>query len=198
DCGNTTTVCDVTELIALPLHDALPISSSGPGGERDLADAPAGRDLPQLAVDAGAAAGGGPLEGGFHRAGADRAAGEESQVQVGRVGQFGGDHRTEAVRGDHVETGSRQQHDARSPGVLVAREDRFEHVDLARDVQVVRAGPEAALDHGGRGGRERSGAVRHDVDVVQGCGHRARVLQVENAVRQAARGGEGGDLLRVP
>src|SRR5690606_39392161 len=84
DCGNTTTVCDVTELIALPLHDALPISSSGPGGERDLADAPAERHLPQFAVDAGAAAGGGSLEGGFHRAGADRAAGEESQVQVGR------------------------------------------------------------------------------------------------------------------
>ena len=62
-----------------------------------------------------------------------------------------------------------------------------EDVDLAGDVQIVRAQLQAAVDHAGRGGREGPGTIEHQIHAVQAGLQRAHLIDGKGAPLQPER-----------
>ncbi len=76
--------------------------------------------------------------------------------------------RGEAVRGDHVKPRARQEHDARGFGLRIERCQGFEALDLAADIDVMRASPQAGFRHLFEGEDKGTRAVNHQTGGAQG------------------------------
>src|SRR5204862_8079602 len=99
---------------------------------------------------------------------------------------------SETVARDNVEPGPGQQHDVALPCFRVPSEDRFEDLDLAGDVEIMRARSEAGVHHRAAGRGERSGAVEDEPDVAQ-----VGTLERERPPGQSEFFGERADLRGV-
>ena len=73
-------------------------------------------------------------------------------------------------------------------------DQRFEHVDLARDVEVVRAGAQARVGHRLRGCRKRPGNVQYGIDLTQRRVERGRIGKLQHPVLKAERQGNRFEL----
>src|SRR5262245_33356133 len=93
----------------------------------------------------------------------------------------------EAVGRHNVESDSGQQHDARLRCLGVTLRQRFEHVDLARDVEVVRARSQTDVSHRLASGGEWASDVQYDIDLAERGVEPGRVRELEGAVLQAER-----------
>ena len=68
-----------------------------------------------------------------------------------------------------------------------------EHIDLAGDIEVMRADRKASFEHWCRGRRERTCAMQDELDAIEFQAHRRRVGQIENAMLQSKFLRELGD-----
>ncbi len=94
-------------------------------------------------------------------------AGGEIDRQMGRVREPALQMRGEAIARNHVEADARQERHSGSLRLGVPRGERLEHVDLAGDVEIVRAFPQARVGYCARRGGERAGGAEDDSDVFQ-------------------------------
>ena len=102
-----------------------------------------------------------------------------------RAGQGVFEHRGDAVCGNHIEPDARTHDDAGSFRGFIVGVRAFEDLDLARDVEVMRAAQQAGRHHRLRGLRERPRAVEHEIDAVQVARDRGRVVEQDDAGAQA-------------
>ena len=117
------------------------------------------------------------------------APGREAQPQRAAARMPRGEVGDEAVARYDVEPDARHDHDARPGGLRTARGQRLEHVDLAGDVEIVRARPEAGVVHGEGGAREGSRAVKNHGYVLEGGDESGRIVQPDGPGLQPGRGG---------
>ena len=130
-----------------------------------------------------------PLHDRPHGAAGGAAAGSETQPEVAAARMPPREVGDETVARYDVEPDARHDHDARLGGLRTARGQRLEHIDLAGDVEIVRARLEAGVVHREGRAREWSRAVEDDRYVLE-CGDESgRVVQPEGPSLQAARGG---------
>ncbi len=101
----------------------------------------------------------GSFEGCFCRPRAERATGRKRQFEAIRVGQLLRQGLGEAIARHNIETDSRQQNHPGCFGPFIEGGRRFDHFDLARDVEIMHAFGQTGLHHWPRRCRERSGTI---------------------------------------
>ena len=94
-------------------------------------------------------------------------AGGEIERQMGGVGKPALEMRGEAIARNHVEADAGHERHAGALRLGVAREKRLEHVDLAGDVEIMRALPNTRVGHRPRRGGKRAGGVEDDRNTFQ-------------------------------
>ncbi len=157
---------------------------------RELAHLPGQRHLAQFAIDARSPALGKAFDAGSRRTRAGAAAGLEGKHQMRGVRQALLEHRRQAVGGHHVETGTRRNHDAGMPGLIVQAMAMRKHVDLAGDIQIVDTLAQAGGQQGLAGARKRPRAVEQDAHAFEVAIDLVGIIQLEHASRQLERCGE--------
>jgi hypothetical protein len=93
-----------------------------------------------------------------------------------------------------VEAGPRHDHDPALPRLAVALCKRFDHRNLAGDIEIVNTGAQTGGHHRRRSLRERSGSVQNDAHIRQGRVELGGVGEAGGAPRQSERFGDGGEL----
>jgi hypothetical protein len=93
--------------------------------------------------------------------------------------------RGQAVRGHDVEADTREQRDATRRRLGAARRQCLEHRELAGDIEVMDAAPQAAVDHRSRRMHERTRAVQHRRHAVQRPVHRVRIVERRRSMGEA-------------
>ena len=103
----------------------------------------------------------GPFEGCLCSARTERAARGECQFEVIRIGQLLRKRLGETIAGHDVETDGRQQNHPRRFRPFIAGGRGFDHVDLARDVEIMHAFGQTGLHQGPCRRREGAGTVEN-------------------------------------
>src|SRR5690606_99054 len=103
----------------------------------------------------------------------------------------------EAIGRNDVEAGSGEQHDASIGRSRSERRHTFEHVDFARDVEVVRSCAQTAFNHWPIGVSKGAGAVEHDCHVLQSAVEATSVVETDRPVSQAKLLGDLAEPLLV-
>ena len=98
---------------------------------------------------------------------------------MGRVGKPALEMRGEAIARNDVEAHAGHQRHAGAFRLGVAREKRLEHVDLAGDVEIMRAARETPVGHRPRRGGERPGGVEDDRNTFQRGVEPRPILKIE-------------------
>ena len=151
------------------------------------------RDRDDAAGTANPPAAGESLDRGPRGAAARRSQRVEAEREIGRIGQLRCKRRSQAIGRHDVEADAGTQHDARAAGIGILRVGGLEYVDLAGDVEVVRACREAGRDHRRRGRGERARAMQHRTAIRQRVGQRRRIIQAQRAPGQPEFAGQRSD-----
>ncbi len=114
-----------------------------------------------------------------------------------RPGQSPGHVGREAVARHHVEARCRQEDDAGRLRRRIPGREGLQHRDLAGDVDVVRAGREAGLDHRPRRPRERAGRVDHRRHARERRAQTCAVVEARGPHLQAQPGRQRPQLVRI-
>ena len=93
---------------------------------------------------------------------------------MGRVGKPALEMRGEAIARNDVEADAGHQRHAGALRLGVAREERLEHVDLAGDVEIMRAARETGVGHRPRRGGNGPAALRTTETPFSAASSRAR------------------------
>ena len=104
----------------------------------------------------------------------------------------------QAIGRNHVEADAREQHDAPRFRLSVPRLNSLVDGDLAGEVEIVGAGPQAALDERLGGVLVWPGAVQHDRDSVQRAVDGGGIVEPEGAALEAGLTGDTVELGGVP
>ena len=103
----------------------------------------------------------------------------------------------QAITGDHIEAHTGADHHAQFARLLVTLVSRFEHADLAGDIDVVGGAGQAGFQHRCAGGGKRPCAVGNHGDIRQRFLGTIQLLDIEYPAFQAEQAAQGVHRSRV-
>ena len=109
---------------------------------------------------------------------------------MGRIWHSLLEHRRQTIGRHDIETGTRSDHDAGMPGLLVHAMAMFKHIDLAGDVEIVDMLAQAGVPQRLAGTGERAGAVEQDAHAIEIAIDFMGIVEFEHTPGQLERPGQ--------